>query len=46
MYELQKLETTNFRDQKLEQLAAELEVTVDYYLAEFFISCDSCGTAH
>jgi hypothetical protein len=30
----------------IEELAAELEVTVDYYLAEFFIPCDSCGTAH
>jgi len=30
----------------IEQLAAELEVTVDYYLAEFFIPCDSCGTVH
>jgi len=30
----------------IEQLAAELEVTVDYYLAEFFIACDSSQTAH
>lgn len=30
----------------VEQLAAELEVTVDYYLAEFVILCDSCETAH
>lgn len=46
MYELQESKTTNVANQKLEQLAAELEVTVDYYLAEFFIVCDSCETAH
>jgi len=30
----------------IEELAAELEVTVDYYLAEFFIPCDSLRTVH
>jgi hypothetical protein len=46
MHGVQELATISFDDGKLEELAAELEVTVDYYLAEFFIPCDSCGTVH
>ena len=31
----------DFIPDNVEELAADLEVTVDYYLAEFVIPCDS-----